>query len=278
MRGGNGGTGELALQTPSLKRRGRAGQSATPQPAWRKRLCFAALLVGAFSCERNSKQDAASDTGSAPGAASNTEVAWRWDPSVPRSYAVKLESELAVGPGQPLVAFALEGHLNVQLRPVGSETVQFISWMPDAKFTKASAQNEDFAMLATELGRPLGFTTNAGALQSVNLDKTWSNFAASIGRALTSPFQLPPKLPAQGQFGATELDATGKHEVQYERLLSCPVDVCLTKAKLRYSTLPLPAVQFGSLTASLKPEVQASTGRVQLSKLGVLQTFVNDER
>lgn len=277
MRGGTGGTGELALQTSRAKRLSLAGQCATPQP-WRKRLCFGALLVGVFGCGQRGKQNASSDTGSTSAAAANTEVAWRWDASAPRSYAVKLESEVAVGPGQPLVAFALEGHLNVQLRPLGSETVQFISWMPDATFTKASAQNEDFAKLATELARPIGFTTNAGALQSVNLDKTWSNFAASIGRALTSPFQLPATLPAQGQFGATELDATGKHEAQYERLLSCPVDVCLTKAKVRYSTLPLPAVQFGNLTASLKPEVQASTGRVQLSKLGVLQAFVNDER
>jgi hypothetical protein len=203
---------------------------------------------------------------------------WLWETSTARAYSTRLESSVALGPGQPLVSFTLEGNLNLQVRQLDARTFEFVTWMPDGKFTSVNTRGEDFAKVAAELAQPMGFKINDGALQSVSLDKGWSNFAASIGRALISPFQLPTILPLEEALATAEVDATGQHEVRYERLLTCPTDVCLSKSKVKYAPLPIPAVQFGNLKATLTPEVLSSSGRLELLSSGVLRLFTNDDQ
>lgn len=249
-------------------------------------ICSATMLVlstGALSavagCQSNSPTGSPDSTDadaspvsltSAPAAADASlatpdgadATGWRWAPSSHHVYALKLKSAVAVGGKSSLLSFSLTGKVHLDVRRRDASTFEFVSRVSEARFEETGRDKEaDYHALAEELTQPQGFTLTHGRLHAVHLPKRWSNFAATIGRAIAAAWQAPHLTPdGEYPFETDEVDATGKHQVTYSPIDACQTGkLCFSKQTLQYSQLNFPGLPLGGLTASLKPEVVSST-------------------
>lgn len=206
-----------------------------------------------------------------------------WQHAKTHSFAIEMESALGFEGGQVLLSFDLEAALELDVRRVGEELYEFLLTIPDVRFRKTSQPNDPkFDELAAELKRPFGFRIEHGKLRSVQVDKQWSSFAASIARTIAAAYQIPEQIPTTEQppqadqaaksWEVTEVDTTGDYRVKYEL-----TQQGLSKKKLEYTDLKVDIIQFGTLKARLSPKIKKSSGTLNFDAKGRLVSFEYEE-
>lgn len=190
-------------------------------------------------------------------------VARLWPNATRATYRLALDSSLAVA-GSKSVAFTLTSDWQLEVRPIGNGSVQFVAVLPNARFIALDpAAQPKFDELAKELARPSAFTLRDGALGELRYTPGATPFGSAIQRTLAAAIQFaPPQNNSQDtRWTVRESDATGNYLAEYERTQK-PGE--LLKRKLRYEAVGGGKAGIGNLTANLTPEVVESQGSVSL--------------
>ena len=180
-------------------------------------------------------------------------------------YKLELSSRMSLN-SAPLVDFELDGEYALHARAV-PRGVEFAASLPRAEFrAKNPAAVEEFKQVSAELRAPYLFTIREGKLIEVELPPKWSRFARSISRTLAAALQFRrgEATPVGSTWKASEVDATGKYEAQYEVRPSQSGEVRVGKRKLAYDSVDLGKLGLTNFDATLVPTVLSSQGSIAL--------------
>ena len=219
-----------------------------------------ALVVGGAACRKQPSAD--------PGA--------RWDDGARQVYDVKLSSLTEMGAGNVLVDFRLVAGLELYAGRGADGVVELTARLRDAKVDGTSSGGDvKLADLARVLGQPWIIELRGGRVEALRLPAGAPAAVAGIARTLAAALQLAPR-PAKGdgEWTATEHDATGRYAASYTAL---PEAGRFAKRKLRYESLLLgvsdlrPGVKLGPGTGAAPPEIGASSGEIEVGADGTLR-------
>lgn len=203
-----------------------------------------------------------------PAAAAAPRLNWPTQHATAYALHIKNTSNALGAPGG--VAFSMKGRLEVAARRSGTDT-QLALRVVGATFDSEGKAVDQYAALATELGQTYLVSQRGGVTSAEYLPHATSTFAASLLRSLAAALQMGTGSPAaDGSWKTSELDGTGKYEIEY-RPLAPPGSGGFARKKLKYepTAVPNPNPLLGP--QKLEPRVVASSGKLRLGPEGVLQ-------
>ncbi len=223
-----------------------------------KRVLPLLVGVGAAACDNaQQRHDVVADAGhtSLAQSANASAAGPEWLPKQTYTYRLELESGLAIGDQQPMVAFDLASKAELEVRELPEKTLQFWVRLVEPKFRRESGGADgQFDQLATELKAPFFFAIAAGKLAEVRGHSGASRFATSILHTIAAAFQFSgsPK-PGVARWTAEEVDGTGTYQIEYA-VGSSPDQIRRTKQSyglmnLGKSTIPGVDTQLNTLIA-----------------------------
>jgi hypothetical protein len=163
------------------------------------------------------------------------------------------------------VAFSMTGRLEVAARRVGTDT-QLALRVVDASFDSGGKTVDKYAALATELSQVYLVTQRGGVTSTEHVPRDASTFAVTLLRSVAAALQMGSGTQAaDGSWTASEVDGTGKYEVQY-RALAPLGSGAFERKKLKYepTSVAKPNPRLG--VQKLEPRVVASSGKLRLGR------------
>lgn len=224
-----------------------------------------AALVSSAAGGCKGKHDAPAHMATSPAA---PRLSWPSEQSV--AYALHLKNASTALGAPSDVAFSMKGRLEVAARRVGTDT-QLALRVVDASFDSDGKTVDQYAALANELSQAFLVTQRSGVTSAEHLPRGASTFAATLLRSLAAALQMGSgQQAADGSWKTSEVDNTGKYEIEY-RALAPPGSGAFERKKLKYEPTPVPNANPLLGKQKLEPQVVASSGKLRLGREGGLQ-------